>query len=109
MARQSLVREFLVDLPRGSRYAIAELPLPRGATLAQGDVLTRIEAIREKKGKDGRTIVKTITDTHIFDVAVYRKPRLLSYHVSVGQELQPGSNKIASFEIEESFANLTET
>ncbi|MCY4554902.1 MAG: hypothetical protein OXF79_00635 [Chloroflexi bacterium] len=108
MARQSLVREFLVDLPRGSRYTIAELPLPLGVTLAQGDVIARIEAIREKKVKDGRTIVKTTTDTHIFDVAVYREPRLLSYHVSLGQELQAGSNKIASFEVEESFSNLIE-
>ena len=95
--------------PEALGYAIAELPLPLGATLAQGDVLTRIEAIREKKGKDGRTIVKTITDTHIFDVAVYREPRLLNYHVSVGQKLQPGSNKIASFETEESFSNFIET
>ena len=108
MTRRSLVREFAVDLPRGSRYVIAELPLPRGATLEQGNVIARIEAIREKKGKDGRTIVKTITDTHIFDIAVYREPRFLSYHASLGQELQPGRNKIASFEIEECFENLIE-
>ena len=87
---------------------IAELPLHPGATLSQGNVMARIDAIRERKSKDGHTVVRTITDTHVFDVAVYREPSLLSYNVSVGQELQPGSNKIASFGVEESFANLME-
>lgn len=108
MARQSLVREVVVDLSRGSRYVVAELPLRSGDTLAPGDVIARIETIREKKSKDGRTIMKTITQAHKFNIAVYREPSLLSYHVSVGQALQPGSNKIVSFEIEESFENLIE-
>lgn len=108
MERQSLVREFIVDLPKGSRYAISELPIPLGATLAQGDIIARIDAIREKQGKDGRAILKTITQPHTFDVAVYGEPYFLGYQVSVGQELHPGCNKIASFQVEESFANLIE-
>ena len=108
MADSSLLRSFLVELPRGYRYVVTEIPIANGAPLAQGDPLIRIDAIRETQNKDGVKVEEKKNNTYNFAITSYQSPHLVSYHVSIGQELEPGSSKIATFEVEKDFANLIE-